>query len=643
MQEEMEHNALEYEYEKKQSAAKTELERQQLKYEEELKQKQITYDYAQKQMALEKKIALDKAEQEKRDAVEAQQILAAKKQRDFTMVSLGMLFLIMLGIINRFRVLRKVKKTLEQKNSEIAAQKENADLMRVRAENSEKFKQQFLANMSHEIRTPMNAVSGMTELLLDKKPRTDQVGYLQAISKSSDILLHIINDILDLSKIEAGKMELETIDFSLSETLKQVNDTLLHKADDKGLQLVCHIDKNITDVLVGDPYRLNQILINLGGNAIKFTEKGGVEIEVKKVKEEQGNISLQFRVSDTGIGIPEDKVKTLFESFTQVHNSDTRKYGGTGLGLSISKQLVELQGGCIVVESVPGSGTTFSFVISYPVGSAEHLKQRTSQEKRADGSMLNGLRILVADDNEYNRMVVNDTLMLKADVRIEMAVNGEEAVKMMQQNDYDVILMDVQMPVMNGIDATKYIREKLPAPKNKIPIIALTASILRNDIDRCLLSGMDSYVPKPFKAWQLISALADVTGRKAAGAHKPMAEDDAADYTIAQVGSRVTDFTYLKKFCENDDARMKKYIGIYLHSVPEFKAKMATAVANKDMKEIARQIHAFKPNWMIMGMKAVSEQGIKIERLCTDSNELVYDEVNGLLEKTDLSVAELEG
>jgi CheY-like chemotaxis protein/HPt (histidine-containing phosphotransfer) domain-containing protein len=361
-------------------------------------------------------------------------------------------------------------------------------------------------------------------------------------------------------------------------------------------------------------------LINLGGNAIKFTEKGGVEIEVKKVKEEQGNISLQFRVSDTGIGIPEDKVKTLFESFTQVHNSDTRKYGGTGLGLSISKQLVELQGGCIVVESVPGSGTTFSFVISYPVGSAEHLKQRTSQEKRADGSMLNGLRILVADDNEYNRMVVNDTLMLKADVRIEMAVNGEEAVKMMQQNDYDVILMDVQMP-----------------------IIALTASILRNDIDRCLLSGMDSYVPKPFKAWQLISALADVTGRKAAGAHKPMAEDDAADYTIAQVGSRVTDFTYLKKFCENDDARMKKYIGIYLHSVPEFKAKMATAVANKDMKEIARQIHAFKPNWMIMGMKAVSEQGIKIERLCTDSNELVYDEVNGLLEKTDLSVAELEG
>ena len=633
MQKELQLNTLKYEYEKKQAEAKSEEERAQLKYEEELRQKQITFEYEQKQAAMQ-------AEKDKSDAVNAMRISQAKKERNYYLAGLGMLAVFTVAMVNRLNALRKSKKMLEEKNKQIAAEKEKSDTLRVRAESSEKFKQQFLANMSHEIRTPMNAVSGITQLLLDKSPRADQESYLQAISKSSDILLHIINDILDLSKIEAGKMELEAIDFSLSDTIKQVTETLAYRADDKGLHLVSTIDDEVADVVIGDPYRLNQILINLGGNAIKFTEKGGVQFIVKPEKKEDKTISLRFSIVDTGIGIPEDKVNNLFQNFAQVNNSDTRKYGGTGLGLSISKQLVELHGGDISVESKLGSGTTFSFTLNYNIGSAEKLQQRMRQEKVADGSVLNGLKVLVVDDNEYNRMVVSETLQLKSEVTIDMAVNGEEAVKMVEENDYDVILMDVQMPVMNGIEATYHIRQKLQAPKNAVPIVALTASILRSDIDKCMECGMNSYVPKPFKAWQLINTIADATGRERITVEAGSGKDEFA--AVGDSGT-VTDAAYLTKFCEGNEARMKKYIGIYLRAVPGFKSGLIAASEAKDLKEISSRIHGFKPNWQIMGMKRTGELGAKIELQCAEQNEKVYDNIKVILEHTERSVQELDG
>ena len=293
----------------------------------------------------------------------------------------------------RLRFTRRSQRQLEEKNKLIAEEKEIAEQQRERAERSEKFKQQFLANMSHEIRTPMNAVMGMTNLLLDKNPRSDQFNYLDGIKKSSDNLLHIINDILDLSKVEAGKMELEQIDFSIRDVIEQVKQTLQHKAEEKGLQLLSHVDSAIPEVLISDPVRLNQVLMNLVGNAIKFTEKGSVTLEVRgnaepvdlsRISREASRESadaqpfdrltvttLQFAITDTGVGIPKDKVQTVFESFSQANASDTRKYGGTGLGLSISKQFVELMGGKIYVESEEGSGTTFSFEINLPIGSPE--------------------------------------------------------------------------------------------------------------------------------------------------------------------------------------------------------------------------------------------------------------------------------
>ena len=542
----------------------------------------------------------------------------------------------------------------------IRREQKKAIKLKLRAERSEKFKQEFIANISHEIRTPMNAINGMTGLLLMKNPRQEQESYLNAISKSSDILLHVINDVLDLSKIEAGKLELEAIDFSLSETIQQVKDTLSYRAEDKGLQLITRIDDNLDDVLVGDPYRLNQVLINLGGNALKFTEKGGVHIDLDLEKKENNTVFVKFSISDTGIGIPADKVSTLFDSFTQVSSSDTRKYGGTGLGLSISKHLVELQGGRISVESVLGSGTTFSFVISYPVGSALQLQDRLFAEQHADGSKLNGLRLLIADDNEYNRMVVSETLHLMADVFTEMVVNGQEVIDMMSKNDYDIILMDVQMPVMNGMDATKYIRDHLPDPKNKIPIIALTASVLRSDLDLCFKSGMNAYVPKPFKPWQLINTIAEMTGREGTtniatvkepqrtNANNKKEQPDSEpkniveERNVQEQNDMVTDLAYLKKFCEGDEKRMNKFIKVYLNALPAFYKNMDAAVANKDFTEIALHVHSFKPKWMMMGMKQTNELGIKIDQLCKTQNDKAFEYLKDMIADINKSVKELE-
>ena len=563
-------------------------------------------------------------------------------QRTYIYFGLAGIFIL---VVFSFFIIREQRKTLKQKQ---------------RAERSEKFKEQFIANISHEIRTPMNSINGMTGLLLQKNPRPEQEAYLKAISKSSDILLHVINDVLDLSKIEAGKLELETIDFSLSDTVQQVKDTLSYRAEDKGLQLVTRIDDKLDDVLVGDPYRLNQILINIGGNALKFTEKGGVHIDLDLVNKENGNVSIRFSISDTGIGIPADKIPTLFENFTQVSSSDTRKFGGTGLGLSISRRLVELQGGKIEVESTLGSGTTFSFVIKYPLGSAKRLQQRISSEQNVNGSILNGLRILIADDNEYNRMVVDETLHLMADVYTDLVVNGQEAVDMMEKNDYDLILMDVQMPVMNGMDATKYIRSHLPAPKNKVPIIALTASVLRADIDLCFQAGMTAYVPKPFKPWQLINTIADVTGRErtAENSQAPVNNkkeqkeqkeqhnnptNNAEEFSVYEQNGKVTNLDYLRKFCEGDEKRMNKYIKIYINALPAFSRNIEAAVATKDFVEIALHVHSFKPKWMMMGMKQTNELGIKIDQLCKAQSDKVFENLKVLIEEMNKSVQELEG
>ena len=506
---------------------------------------------------------------------------------------------------------------IEVATAEISVQKEEAEIQKDKAIKSEAFKQQFLANMSHEIRTPMNAVMGMTNLVLDTPLQPKQKDYMQGIKKSSDNLLHIINDILDLSKIEAGKMELEEIDFSLSDTIDQVKQTLKHRATDKGLELVTSIKSDLPDVVIGDPVRLNQVLINLTGNAIKFTEKGSVAIEVSKVAE-----GVKVAIVDTGIGIPADKLKSVFENFSQANASDTRKYGGTGLGLSISRQLVELMGGNISIESEEGSGTTFSFVVNFKEGSAERLDQRMALESSVDGTILDGLKILITDDNEYNRIVARDTLKSKANVEIFEAENGQQAIDLLKENDFDVILMDVQMPIMNGFDATAHIRTEFDGPKKDTPIIALTASVLRTDLDRCKNAGMNSYIPKPFKPQELIVGIAQVLNIELRATKEEVKVEETNTEEKTTKGNSVTDMTYLTDFCEGDESKMKKYIDMFLKSAPSFLDKLSEMTKEKDAEGIANQVHGFNTKLTMMGMTESKSLSIEIENSLRDTGDI---------------------
>ncbi|MBK8228027.1 MAG: response regulator [Flavobacteriales bacterium] len=393
--------------------------------------------------------------------------------------------------------LKKQKELLERTVAERTAELSQA---KDRAERSEVVKQQFLANMSHEIRTPMNAIMGMTGILKRNEHLPEQEKYLNAVSQSSENLLVILNDILDLSKLEAGRTELEQVAFDPRQVIGNVRDILRYKAEEKGLALVVEVDGDLPGMLLGDPTRLNQIVLNLAGNAIKFTERGSVTLRARWV-----NGELRIDVIDTGIGIPQDRLYTIFEEFTQAYSDTARKYGGTGLGLTISKRLAEMQGGSITVKSEQGRGSTFTLTIPYSIASAT--PATTAPDPGVEGKELRNVRILLAEDNDFNAMVAQDEL---ADaipgVRVDVAVNGSIALEMVRANDYDVILMDVQMPEMNGYDATRAIRA-LKGNKSRIPIVAMTANVMKEEVERCKEAGMDGYVPKPFKREELIGAL----------------------------------------------------------------------------------------------------------------------------------------
>lgn len=522
----------------------------------------------------------------------------------------------------------KLEKMVEQRTAQYREQKEYA-------ENSERLRQQFLANMSHEIRTPINAVSGLTQLLLEKNPDPSQISYLQAISKSSDMLRHIVNDILDLSKIEAGKLQLEAINFSISDIAGRVHDILSFAASQKGLSLTLDIDDDIPETIIGDPFRISQVLLNLCGNAIKFTEKGSVAITVKQVHETQDTLVLNFSVTDTGIGIPEDKLQNLFKDFAQINPSDTRKHGGTGLGLSISKNLVTLMGGELTAKSYFGKGSVFSFSVPVKKGNIGKAPENDTVGV-VDTNCLNGLHILIADDNEYNRLVLLDTLHLKANVTIDAATTGAEAITSLKNKHYDVILMDVQMPVMSGIEATRKIRSEFPAPKNMIPIIALTASTQYADRDMCLQAGMNAVIIKPFNASHLLTTIIQaITGKNA---HTSNTIDIQETTTQS---NNVTDLTYLTDFCENNQERMKQYIQLYIQAVPVFNNKITAALHANDTETIAELIHAFKPKWVMMGMHRATTIAGEIEQARENGIENLKEFVEALLNENEKSLLAL--
>jgi signal transduction histidine kinase/ligand-binding sensor domain-containing protein/CheY-like chemotaxis protein len=383
-------------------------------------------------------------------------------------------------------------------------------------EHSARMKEQFLANMSHEIRTPMNAIVGMTRLLIEKEPRGDQKKYLNAIEQSSDNLLVIINDILDFSKIEAGKLELEYIPFSISALLDGVYNTMQFKIKEKGLRLSCEVSDDVPAAVSGDRVRLNEVFLNLVGNAVKFTHHGNIKVSCFN----KGNcvdnngavipnrVNIEFSVSDTGIGIPEDRLESIFESFSQASSDTTRKFGGTGLGLTISKHLVELHGGKISVTSQPGNGTVFTFVIPFDIADSSLIERENKFDENTHLQYLSRLKLLLTEDNEFNQMVAVDTLTnYIPGISIDIANNGKEAVDKVAAGNYDLILMDIQMPEMDGYTATQLIRKQLLPPKNEIKIMAMTAGALKSEIQKCYEAGMDDYISKPFDPHLLIEKM----------------------------------------------------------------------------------------------------------------------------------------
>jgi PAS domain S-box-containing protein len=375
------------------------------------------------------------------------------------------------------------------------------------ARESTELKSRFLANMSHEIRTPMHGILGMSELLADTSLSEEQRECVGAIRDSAEALLRLLNDILDLSKIEAGRMELESVVFDPAREVEQAQATLAATAQKKGLRLTAQIESGLCRLVRGDPLRLRQVLLNLAGNALKFTEHGEVAIRAEIVEENDHNVTLRCLVSDSGIGIPQDQQARLFQSFVQGDGSITRRYGGSGLGLAISRQLVELMGGAIHVQSEPGHGSTFSFTAVLEKAEAVE----PAELSPADRGNLDHRRILLAEDNEVNQRILLRFLQ-RAGCQVDVAPDGQEAVEAALQTCYDAILMDVQMPRMDGYTATAEIRRRENG-RGRTPIIAMTANAMKGDREKCLGAGMDDYLSKPVRLEELKRLLCRWAGR----------------------------------------------------------------------------------------------------------------------------------
>ncbi len=372
------------------------------------------------------------------------------------------------------------------------------------AEESAWAKEMFLANMSHEIRTPLNAIIGMARLLTGASLNIQQAGYLQAIITSAENLTVIVNDILDLTKIEAGKVDIEKIGFPTAALCQQIEKTLRYRAEEKGLVFSTKIDPNVPNVLIGDPHRLTQVLLNLAGNAVKFTESGRVEVSCDVLDLQKSYVTLAISVSDTGIGIEPEYLTRIFSDFSQEDPSITRKFGGTGLGLSISRRLVDLLGGQLQIESEKGRGTKVSFCLQLPIGTpADVPPSPAGTTDPARFSKLHGKRILLVEDNEFNRILAR-AILDDIGLNVTEAENGAAAVTLAFEQPFDLVLMDVQMPVMNGFEATAILRGQ-PGPR--LPIVALTANAIKGERERCLEAGMDDYLAKPFSEEDLLACL----------------------------------------------------------------------------------------------------------------------------------------
>ncbi|NNK81167.1 MAG: response regulator, partial [Flavobacteriales bacterium] len=378
------------------------------------------------------------------------------------------------------------------------------------AERLAKAKDEFLSNMSHEIRTPLNAIMGFTDLLSGTALDHTQRSHIDTVARATKNLTVIVNDILDVSKLESGRFELEKQPFQLEKMLKHVVQLQSVKAKEKGIKLMSSIDNELPGYILGDETRLTQILYNLIGNAIKFTSEGEVELKVLVKERSHNTTRISFEIKDNGIGIEKDKLEQIFDRFTQASESTTRLYGGTGLGLNIVKKLVDMHGGLLDVESELGKGSIFSVVIEFDLDRATDHSDEEIETKKTEINSLAGLNILLAEDNEHNQILAK-TYLERNNAVVDIAGNGDLAVEMIKTKEYDVVIMDLQMPVMDGFESTRIMREDL---KMEMPIIACSAHSLVGDREHCMRKGMTDYIAKPYTERELVGTIMDHAARK---------------------------------------------------------------------------------------------------------------------------------
>jgi PAS domain S-box-containing protein len=489
---------------------------------------------------------------------------------------------------------------------------------RYKAEESSKAKAMFLANMSHEIRTPLNGIVGMAEQLAQSQLDADQRYFVDIMRSASSTLLSIINDVLDISKIESGKFSIETTAFNLNETVRRTLSNLsldIELMDDRGIM---HL---------GDPHRLSQVLFNIVGNAMKFTQAGYVRVISHLARGENDICFVSFSIEDTGVGMDIAYLTKVFEAFSQEDASITRKFGGSGLGLSIARSIVQIMGGTIQIESEKGKGTRVNIRIPMRI-SNEKTKQDIVEMTDLQKS-LKGLRILAVEDNELNRMVLQ-VILKKCEVVVTIAHNGQEAIDLIQQQEFDMVLMDVQMPIVDGLEATKYMRDEL---KLTTPIIGLSANAMREEVEICKQAGMNDYLVKPYSERALVEVM-----------KKWSAELEAQETRIDWVEeTEVLDLSVLKQYVGNDIQVLKDVVSGYLEHLPPQLDRLELALVGADILALRHELHQLKASMEIIGVRpdGLSFAGISNELKTEGLSNLAKTAINSVITKGKLAIISL--